>query len=510
MSTQVFPKIITDGLVFFADPMNSKSFSPDIFGGDDVYFIEEDGQEYVVHVFSSTGSSTFTPTVPLNIEYLIVAGGGGGGRGNNSGNGGGGGGGAGGALVNTQGTKISIAAQEWTIVVGAGGAEGVSGSNSSAFGLTAVGGGAGGTANQGNGATGGSGGGGSGNNGGGAVGLGGAATAGQGNPGSDGAAPRNGGGGGGFSSAGVLQDNTIGGYGGDGFYSSITGERKAYAGGGGGGGALGKGGFGGIGGGGRGGVDGGQTAREGSPNTGGGGGGGSDLGDTVSSGRPGGSGIVVIRYLKNEISSLTAQEVINSDSRDLVAGVTGTLTGTFSYSFPESNLIFDGTTNYIAYDFYQENVGDFQNFTWSFWNNYASLTNDINSHGCIGGGTYRLYTQIDTTGTQLQIGVGDSFYYPYTFPDINDFVDTWFNVTVTYDGGDSGRAKTYINGVLVDNRTGITTTGNNPYPYCIGRGFSADARFLNGKSSSHAIYARTLSDTEVLYNFNAVKERFGL
>lgn len=99
-----------------------------------------DGYRY--HRFTTTGSSTLTLVHPGTIEYLIVGGGGGGG-GTYEGTGGGGGGG-----VLTGSIWVS---SNSSIVVGAGGrgdfvasnyAE--NGSNSTGFGFTAYGGGAGG------------------------------------------------------------------------------------------------------------------------------------------------------------------------------------------------------------------------------------------------------------------------------------------------------------------------------------------------------------------------------
>jgi len=119
-------------------------------------------------VLTFTTSGTFTPSVvPIGttMDYLIVAGGGGGATDLDVG----GGGGGGGFLTGT----ITPTAQTYTITVGAGGAQGTGpdstgtgggsngaqGGNSSAFTLTAIGGGYGGTRNN-PGGTGGSGGGG--------------------------------------------------------------------------------------------------------------------------------------------------------------------------------------------------------------------------------------------------------------------------------------------------------------------------------------------------------------
>jgi hypothetical protein len=273
-------------------------------GGDDVYEIQVGARTYVVHEFTTVGTATFTPTTPLlGVEYLVVAGGGGGGANRGAG------GGAGGYLAGS----TSLDAEAYLIVVGAGGAGGsstvdaVNGGNSSALGLTAIGGGRGGRATAGSldGASGGSGGGGSGNSFG-SAGTGGAATSGQGNAGGDGLSPGTnsgaGGGGGGAGGSGATATPASGGNGGAGITSSITGTAVGRAGGGGGGidkrlhtGTVGVG------------TDGGGSAQDqlngtaGAANTGGGGGGGGvRTSPSVAStnGGAGGSGIVVVRYPK--------------------------------------------------------------------------------------------------------------------------------------------------------------------------------------------------------------------
>ena len=290
--------------------------------------------------FLTVGSYTITmPGGVAALDYLVVGGGGGGGSG---------GGGAGGVL---QGTNFAVTAgNTYSVSVGAGGAGGRGGANSSATPhsangdqsvfatVTALGGGAGGEGNRnpdhaGNGASGG-----------GSrydctnvvtcIGLG---TTGQ---GTNGAASTHGGygGGAGGGGAGGAGGNTtlynIGGKGGDGVVSSITGTSTYYGGGGGGGinsndgqycglNAPGTsdsnkycngntpvttgGGAGGLGGGGRGSswgytggaqgdisIGGKANGTAGTPNTGGGGGG-TDPEDCYA--YAGGSGIVVLSYV---------------------------------------------------------------------------------------------------------------------------------------------------------------------------------------------------------------------
>lgn len=255
--------------------------------------ITSDGT-YWIHTFNSTG--TFTPLQGLSCDYLVVAGGGGGGSDDN-----GGGGGAGGLRSTVTATggggslesALSVASgTAYTVTVGAGGANTVSGSNSVFSTITATGGGNGASNNI-NASNGGSGGGG------GTAGnrtTAGSGTANQGYAGNTVAAtvaPAYGsGGGGGAGAIGVRATSTTGGNGGAGVAISISGSSVTYAGGGGGGSdspyAAGTGG---SGGGGAGSATGAGTA--GTANTGGGGGG---AAISSNAGGAGGSGIVIIRY----------------------------------------------------------------------------------------------------------------------------------------------------------------------------------------------------------------------
>jgi hypothetical protein len=280
---------------------------------------------YYYHVFGSTG--TFTPLSSLTADVLVVAGGGGGGRIVA------GGGGAGGL---TYYASQSLTATGYTCTVGGGGAgstappgaygNGAQGGNSSFTGLTASVGGGGGGGLLLAGGNGGSGGGGGGS-GSGVTKAGGTATSGQGSAG--GSTNGNvgpiyqGAGGGGFSAAGSPNDTTTpAGAGGAGTatYSAwgvATGIGQNVSGtyyfaGGAGGGASGIGytsanaGAGGLGGGGRGGFSNQSTTTDnaavaGLAATGGGGGGaGNDYsGNNANTyGANGGSGVVIVRYLK--------------------------------------------------------------------------------------------------------------------------------------------------------------------------------------------------------------------
>ena len=288
---------------------------------------------YIIHSFTTTGTSTFRPAFNGSVEVLIVGGGGGGAR--NLGGGGGGGG-----VIWIPSVNVSVDTS-YTVVVGAGGASETKGNNSSVFDASAAGGGAGGRLYD----TGGSGG-----SGGGAPGAqwvvasGGTSTGNTLGPNSgyiygysggrtttirNGAIKGAGGGGAGGIGAdtptSILGDTgqTGAGSGGVGIVNAILGSNYYWAGGGGGGAYIDQsGGWGGLGGGGGGGGNSGGGiggilafnnnnganggtgnnssggGGSGGANTGGGGGGaayGTGLGGT------GGSGIVVIRYLASTI-----------------------------------------------------------------------------------------------------------------------------------------------------------------------------------------------------------------
>ena len=252
---------------------------------------------YRYHTFNSSGNFIVSSGFSATADFLLVAGGGGGGHANGSG--GNGGGGAGGAIDST----VSLSAQTYAIVIGGGGAGTASGadgrsnngSNSTAFGSTAIGGGGGGCRSNANGDSGGSGGG-AGNNGSNS-GTGGSGTAGQGNAGGNESGegsqfPAGGGGGKGAAGQTPSSGDDNGGDGGAGLNWKSLGT--FYAGGGGGGTHVsGSASSGGSSVGGNGGVGSGTTATAGTTNRGGGGGG---SGQSEGGGASGGSGVMIVRY----------------------------------------------------------------------------------------------------------------------------------------------------------------------------------------------------------------------
>lgn len=278
---------------------------------------------------ASSASNSATPTVNFFVQSVVVAGGGGGGGSPiQYGAGGGGAGGyrssvtgeSSGGGASAESPLLITPSTNYTVTVGAGGAQMVNGSNSVFSTITSTGGGCGGGQgpSQANGQNGGSGGGCR------RLATAGSGTANQGYAGGVGVTwasteTQSGGGGGAGAVGGVGVAQTTSGTGGVGVSSSITGSAVFRAGGGGGGSWSGEG-TGGPGGNGGGGAGGSYSPSAGpqdaTANTGGGGGGTSNSSGSAGSG---GSGIVILRYPSNKTITVGS---------GLTAGVTNQSVGT--------------------------------------------------------------------------------------------------------------------------------------------------------------------------------------
>jgi len=467
--------------------------------GGTVYDVDVEGTTYRVHVFTNTGNSTFTVTRSGTVEYLIVAGGGGGGVCW------GGGGGAGGLLTGI----TTVTPQNYTITVEVGGTnrvnvsgDGGNGSNSSAFGLTAIGGGFGGGNCANPGGSGGSGGGGSNNA------AGGTGTVGQGNNGATATSSGGGGGGAGASGAGNI--------GGIGISTFITGKSVFYAGGGTGGqGSLLAGG---LGGGGIGGIALAIGVANATPNSGGGGGGSVISGTTGTSGI-GGSGIVVIRYPLQSEPDVAAPKVASdglvldldfakptvyrgsgtvvTDSR--LNGVSGTLaggTGRVNLRTHRAGLFFDGSddrldtslrrafNDVLTVECWYRGTKTSRNHLWNFLGE--------NLHCNFNDGPFPLWMYWNSNG-------GNRVRYNGSFTD-----GTVKHLVFTHSGSTN---KVFLNGVeLPIADSGGTQTFSN-----IGAGgFNVGDNPFGGDIYVLKVYEKALSAAEVANNYNATRWRFGV
>jgi len=530
--------------------------------GGTVYDVDVEGTTYRVHVFTTTGNSSFTVSQNGPVEYLIVGGGGSGGNDH-------GGGGGGGGLI--QGTT-TVTPQVYTITVGAGAASapavrnnttsrGTNGGTSSAFGVTALGGGGGGGSNgstSSNGRSGGSGGGSSGFGSPRTPGLG---TSGQGNNGGTGgnnAPDYQGAGGGGAGAQGANGANPgVNSYGGTGIASSISGNLQFYGGGGGGSSSYqssnGAYGSGGAGGGGHGATNNLtpiiplSPAKSGVPNTGGGGGGANryaaggsqHLGPSIGPSGAGGSGIVIIRYplrqenpindipkvagdglvLDLDFSKPTVYSGLGTSVTDSrLNGITGTLVNGPVFTDARthrSNFEFNGTSSHIDITPIPRNTS----FTLEAWvySRNVSLQRQYIYTQQANPPTQANFTYMDRQGMmfsenilQCQFlntdGVAGTITSNQTFSN-----NTWYHIVVAHNGT---TANMYING---NRDIGATLTGTqttaipNVNQARIGRRGDVNGDdYFNGYISQVKDYNRALSAQEIQDNYNATRWRFGV
>jgi hypothetical protein len=102
---------------------------------------------------------------------------------------------------------------------------------------------------------------------------------------------------------------------------------------------------------------------------------------------------------------------------------------------------------------------------------------------------------------------------------ISDYANKWLHIVVVYNGGDKNTAaafNTYINGTALPQATVNFGTAGGASSNCniIGAdgnsGCNVTTAFHQGNFGIYRIYTRVLAATEILQNFNADRQRFGV
>lgn len=536
--------------------------------------------------FTSTGTTSWTAPAGVDrVDVLVVGGGGGGGSGLAAGGGGGG-------VVYRAGYPV-VPGASYTVTVGGGGAGGANDSNSpgsnggqSVFdSIVALGGGAGSMENGTNGG-----------GGRGTVASGGGVTT-TGTPtesiclqGTEGQGFRGGcgfqsstysypqGSGGGAGGPATLAKNNAGRKSepGPGVANDITGSVKYYGGGGGGAGygdqtGTGQGGAdGAIGGGGDGGTSGASStnkrlASDGAANTGGGGGGGPEGVDVGNqAGGNGGSGIVILRYIRDSESddpngqirfnSSLRQFEITANNRTSQPNINKNIVKDNSLIFYIDAKNFSGSGTQIQDLSGRDNnpifaaSGGSVNYTWNRDIGYWDI--DTNTYIYKGGGVDGLDNLSESTGYTKEVWFFNDSHSAYdgimVFVDgdnygnnsdasIARFMVHQTNSVIFYDvfGADQAMddpfnfqtgvwyhavltvdlqrdiVKCYINGRCVDtSKNGIPGSFPNCNTIFVGTGESGGSHQSDCKIGAARAYTRALSDQEVAKNYEADRERF--
>ena len=190
-------------------------------------------------------------------------------------------------------------------------------------------------------------------------------------------------------------------------------------------------------------------------------------------------------------------------------GVTGILTNGVGFGVSSGgSFIFDGTNDYIncGNDSSLSALGGTTNITASAWVYYTAYGG--------GGNTYSVITVKGPPWTWLLENPSNYFTFRITAggADVNvvdastHLLNTWYYVVGTYDGS---AMRIYVNGVLKTARSQAGTLGTNSETAKIGT-YQGTNYNLTGRIANVSIYNKTLSSTEILQNYNALKGRYGL
>ena len=182
----------------------------------------------------------------------------------------------------------------------------------------------------------------------------------------------------------------------------------------------------------------------------------------------------------------------------------GTLTNDPTFSTDAGGcIVFDGVDDYVAITSYTFGNG---NWTVNMW-----VKADVASN-------YNLLSNTSGGPVANAFGLHGSkiFYFNYDGSWQEDYGDTtlstgeWYMLTwVNYEGASAsdGTMKMYVNGVADSSVFNSYTTNGGP---CNAIGRAWHSTEYDGKVASVYINTKSLTDAEVLQNFNAMRGRFGL
>jgi hypothetical protein len=162
------------------------------------------------------------------------------------------------------------------------------------------------------------------------------------------------------------------------------------------------------------------------------------------------------------------------------------------------SIAFDGTNDIINFGAFSLLTGS--NFSLSFWvklnvNNRVQVPIAKDSH-----------FSIAFFNNQVSYADGSNWNYSAFGNHSNFNTNTWYNIVAVRNGTN---VTLYSNSALIASLTfGGSVTGNANNFYL--GAYSGNDAFFNGNISLMYIYNKSLTSTEVIQNYNALKGRFGL
>lgn len=203
----------------------------------------------------------------------------------------------------------------------------------------------------------------------------------------------------------------------------------------------------------------------------------------------------------------------DTTTNDLISNITGTLENGTGFSGENNgSWSFDGTNDYIDCG----NIIEIKNnseVTISFWAKIEDTSFRIlfGQNLVSGNDIFQLYYWgADTLYIWIKNGGTGTVSYVDTSGIIN--IGEWYHFMMVFNGSLSNddRCKLFLNGgsdIITNRGTMPTAFTNSDEPFLIGRGLNG---YYQGNISNVKIYNRSLSQTEITQNYNALKPRFGL
>lgn len=193
--------------------------------------------------------------------------------------------------------------------------------------------------------------------------------------------------------------------------------------------------------------------------------------------------------------------------RDLTANnYTGTLTNSPGFNRAnQGSIVFDGVDDYVSLS---GAINLSNTFTLLSWIKTSTLT----------GGDYIVYGS-DANGADNWFGINGNAVnlFATQIADVNNFTLTggtiastsiWYFIGATVN---VDTVKVYLNGIEQNSVVKAFTIGTwNSSGNSIGRRGTLSQRYFPGNIANVVIYGRVLTASEILQNYNATKNRFGL
>jgi len=175
-------------------------------------------------------------------------------------------------------------------------------------------------------------------------------------------------------------------------------------------------------------------------------------------------------------------------------------------SLTHDNFYFDGinNSNYPRGSSYSHRTNDFTYSFWIMWDAQTNLATLVEN----GSWTDTLLVRYQTTAVSAVQGI--AMYAEGALRGTHAFTpsnNTWYNIVIERD---SSISKFYLNGIYQNQFSFTTDINLSNANMFIGRSQHTTNQFVNGKLSIFQMYAKSLSENEILQNYNSLKGRFGL